>query len=559
MKTLKIHLAEITIAALFILWGYFLYAHSTGKTAEPEGVPYNNGWTCTIDGKRTEYRQLPDSIRLLGDTGEMILSRTLDDTILYNNAIGFYTSHQFITAFLDGEEIYRFHVPDGARSKTPGNCWNFIRLHKAYAGKPLEIHIRNAYPSQAMRVPDFILGMKSEITVGQIRQKLPALIISMILLMLGLTLLVSWFSIGKKLHFSEVIQWIGLFSIQYSIWSVLESGIPIIMFGREVLFSQLICISLKLMLLPMLCFLQVFLRMEENWAFNLLIRLSFLDFSIGFLGQLFGWFDYQQMMWITHILAILTLAAVLFYGIQLLYKKRSKLFADRQKAILNTVGILLIIGCVIADAWNYLVARSLDGAVFSRFGYLAFVLIQTLHFLKDSVRLIAAGQEAESLREEAERDGLTMMKNRRTFEATLRTVKPEQYAKYSFVLFDLNNLKKMNDTYGHGMGDCYIITASEVMQDCFGEFGEIYRIGGDEFCLISDHLSREAYEEREARMSDWIENLKGSQVKDFMQIASGFAAFNKSKDVNLQDTMERADGKMYQKKKEQKQARSKIS
>ena len=175
------------------------------------------------------------------------------------------------------------------------------------------------------------------------------------------------------------------------------------------------------------------------------------------------------------------------------------------------------------------------------------------------MRLIAAGQEAESLREEAERDGLTMMKNRRTFEATLRTVKPEQYAKYSFVLFDLNNLKKMNDTYGHGMGDCYIITASEVMQDCFGEFGEIYRIGGDEFCLISDHLSREAYEEREARMSDWIENLKGSQVKDFMQIASGFAAFNKSKDVNLQDTMERADGKMYQKKKEQKQARSKIS
>ncbi len=56
MKTLKIHLAEITIAALFILWGYFLYAHSTGKTAEPEGVPYNNGWTCTIDGNTASFR-----------------------------------------------------------------------------------------------------------------------------------------------------------------------------------------------------------------------------------------------------------------------------------------------------------------------------------------------------------------------------------------------------------------------------------------------------------------------------------------------------------------------
>lgn len=556
MKILKAHLVEIIIAALFILWSYCFYAGSTGKSMEPAGTPYNSGWACISEGGRTEYADLPETIRIPKGSDGIILSKTLDDTIGYNDAIGFYSSHQFIAAFLDGEEIYRFQVPEGAKSKTPGNCWNFIQLQKDYAGKQLEIHIQNAYPSKKMRMPDFILGMKSEITIGQIQEKLMALAISMVLLMIGLMLGISWFSIGKKMHFSEGIQWMGLFSVQFSIWSILESGIPTILFGKEILFGQLACINLKLMLLPTLCFIQVFLQMEENRVFNLLVRLTILDFAIGTAGQLFGWFDYAQTMWITHILSFLTAAVTLFYGTQLSIKKGRKLLADKQKAILNTAGILIVAGCTIADAWNGFFHAFPDGAVFSRFGCLAFILIQVFQFLKDSVKLIAAGQEAETLREEAEMDGLTMMKNRRTFEATLHQIKPEHYVKYSFVLFDLNNLKKMNDTYGHGMGDCYIITASEVMQDIFGEFGEIYRIGGDEFCLVSDCLTREAYEEHEKRMCDWIEHLQGSQVKDFMQIASGYAAFIKSKDVNLQDTIERADAKMYQKKKEQKQSRN---
>ena len=555
MKILRAHLLEIVMAVLFILLGYFLYAGSTGLEEEPEGTPYNDGWVCTSGEGRAAYASLPNSIPLPKGADGIVLSKTLDSTILYHNTIGFYSSHQIISAYVDGQEIYRFQAPEGTVSKTPGSCWNFIQLQDSHAGKTLEIHIKNAYRSRTVRIPHFILGIKSEIRMGQIRQKLLPLAVSMVFLMLGLMLIISWFSIGKKMHFSEGIQWMGLFSVQFAIWSALESGIPVLMFGHELLFEQAACISLKLMLMPLLCFIQSFFQMEENRHFNLLIRLSILDFAISFLCQPFGWLDYHQTMWITHALAALSAGTALCYGILLLIKRGSKLIADKQKAFLNAFGVLLAAGCILADVWYYLCHSSIDQAAFSRFGCLAFVLIHVFQFLQDSARLIAAGQEVETIREEAEMDGLTMMKNRRTFEANLQQIKPERYGKYSLVLFDLNNLKKMNDTYGHGMGDCYIITASEVMQDIFGEFGDIYRIGGDEFCLVSDRLTRETYEEREQQMSSWIENLQGSQVKDFMQIASGFAAFNKSKDVNLLDTMERADGKMYQKKKEQKKER----
>ncbi len=131
-------------------------------------------------------------------------------------------------------------------------------------------------------------------------------------------------------------------------------------------------------------------------------------------------------------------------------------------------------------------------------------------------------------------------------------IPPVQFPQYGVVMFDLNNLKMMNDRYGHAVGDCYIINGSEIIRDVFGDLGEIYRIGGDEFCLISDMITEEVFEEKRKRMGDWMQSLQGSYIKGAMQIASGFAKYNRSKDLNLQDTIRRADERMYRCKRKQK-------
>lgn len=149
-------------------------------------------------------------------------------------------------------------------------------------------------------------------------------------------------------------------------------------------------------------------------------------------------------------------------------------------------------------------------------------------------------------------DGLTCLKNRRSFEADLHNISKVKYPQYSVAMFDLNNLKLVNDHYGHGMGDCYIINGSEIIRDEFGDMGEIYRIGGDEFCLVSDVLTEEVFEKKKKDMCKWLESLQGTQLKDIMQIASGFAKYSRSKDLNLQDTIGRADERMYRCKRRQK-------
>ena len=172
--------------------------------------------------------------------------------------------------------------------------------------------------------------------------------------------------------------------------------------------------------------------------------------------------------------------------------------------------------------------------------------------MDESIKLIQAGRHAEEILEEAGLDGLTYLKNRRSFESDLYEIPQVKYPQFGVVMFDLNNLKLVNDRYGHGVGDCYIINGSEIIRDVFGDMGEIYRIGGDEFCLISDSITEEVYEKNRKMMSDWIGSLQGAYVKDAMQIASGFAKYNRSKDLNLQDTIRRADERMYRCKRKQK-------
>lgn len=556
MKVLKIHLMEMIVAILFVVLVCCFVRSNRGESEIAGDIPYEDNWSWVTAEEVREYQELPKEIDIPEGEEEIILRKRLDEQLEVGSSIGFYSSHQIIYAFIDGKQIFAREVPETAKSRSPGNCWNFIKLQKEYAGKVLEIHIKNCYKSGSVKIPEFVLGARSAIIMRQIRENAVSLLIGIIMLMIGLTLLISWFTIGKRMHFHEGIPWLGLFTIHFAIWSTMETQIPMLMFGREVLINQITFMSLKLMSLPIIYFVQVIYQMKDSRVLNLFAWLSLLDFAVSFLGQFMGWFDFRQTVWFTHLLGIFVAIAAVVLGCIMLVKKGNKLFRRKRKLWINIIGICIVGGCMIIDAMNYYYGFYKDVAAFSRIGCLIFILILALQFLEDSMKLIEAGKQVEAIREEAELDGLTMLKNRKTFELDLHEIHTTEYKKYGFVVFDLNNLKMMNDLYGHGMGDCYIIIGSEIIQDVFGGLGEIYRIGGDEFCLISDCITQQIYQEKEKQMCDWLGSLRGAQVKDFMQIASGFAMYSRGSDMNLHDTIGRADEQMYRRKREQKEKRA---
>lgn len=83
-------------------------------------------------------------------------------------------------------------------------------------------------------------------------------------------------------------------------------------------------------------------------------------------------------------------------------------------------------------------------------------------------------------------DAMTGCGNRRAYAKEMERIADEAEQQHmSFLAIDINGLKEINDTYGHDAGDKLIIGAAKCIENCFGEKGRVFRVGGDEFVVLT--------------------------------------------------------------------------
>ena len=88
-------------------------------------------------------------------------------------------------------------------------------------------------------------------------------------------------------------------------------------------------------------------------------------------------------------------------------------------------------------------------------------------------------------------DTLSGLRNRRGYEEVLEALGAGgDSAKIGVFFCDLNELKYMNDNYGHAAGDAYIVRFAKMLKTTFEDFGEICRISGDEFVVLCHDTDR---------------------------------------------------------------------
>jgi len=148
-------------------------------------------------------------------------------------------------------------------------------------------------------------------------------------------------------------------------------------------------------------------------------------------------------------------------------------------------------------------------------------------------------------------DFLTGYENRMAFEHRLRVCGDlaEQGRSVTLIIFDVNNLKTINDVQGHEAGDTYLKnTADLIFENLFG-FGTLYRIGGDEFASII--IDRNEKEIEKVMNALKMEKRMAFKTQEF-SCACGAATFTKGVDNSMRDVLGRADAAMYSEKKRQK-------
>jgi len=149
----------------------------------------------------------------------------------------------------------------------------------------------------------------------------------------------------------------------------------------------------------------------------------------------------------------------------------------------------------------------------------------------------------------AYRDPLTGVKSARAYQEAKavfdRRISELQLKELGVIVFDVNGLKQVNDNLGHEEGDKYIQAGSELICNQF-QHSPVYRIGGDEFVVI---LEGEDYRARLELLSAFDRQMEENQKAGIVTVSSGLDTFRPGRDIDFNSIFERADQRMYERKK----------
>jgi diguanylate cyclase (GGDEF)-like protein len=140
-------------------------------------------------------------------------------------------------------------------------------------------------------------------------------------------------------------------------------------------------------------------------------------------------------------------------------------------------------------------------------------------------------------------DTLTGLYNRATFDKTIKEiVKPKAI---SVIIFDINDFKSVNDTYGHEYGDRVIKTVAAVIRESFNKHYKCYRYGGDEFSVISNEVDSEKIEFQLKTMTNALAEIrdKGNMLPT---VSYGYSISLGGETMDFQKILKEADDQMYQ-------------
>ena len=152
-------------------------------------------------------------------------------------------------------------------------------------------------------------------------------------------------------------------------------------------------------------------------------------------------------------------------------------------------------------------------------------------------------------------DILTHVKNAKAYwekiEELNRLIDKDKDHKFGVVILDINRLKKINDAYGHDVGDIYIRNCSAIVCNIWVH-SPVYRFGGDEFAVI---LEGNDYNKSAELMQQFYNTIELAQeIEDVNSgracMAGGLAIYDNKIDFSVQDVIKRADEVMYTKKNE---------
>lgn len=203
--------------------------------------------------------------------------------------------------------------------------------------------------------------------------------------------------------------------------------------------------------------------------------------------------------------------------------------------------------CVLRRDDKYIVAVTIERSFYMTNSVVAMLVVGIYLILASCCmaymfsKIMKEKYEKEKLLYTSNTDELTGCLNRHAYETDINKLALKK--EWIYISLDLNSLKHVNDTYGHAAGDEMICAAVACMMSSFGEFGRVYRIGGDEFAVIITQKP----DELDAMKNEFDSSVAGWRGKlvDSMTISYGCVSSLEEDWEHVYDIAKEADRRMY--------------
>jgi diguanylate cyclase (GGDEF)-like protein/PAS domain S-box-containing protein len=174
-----------------------------------------------------------------------------------------------------------------------------------------------------------------------------------------------------------------------------------------------------------------------------------------------------------------------------------------------------------------------------------------IEVFNDNSRQRAVRERAKELATFAYLDPTSQVGNRRYLEHELKRQldqRSEDGTAFGIILMDLDEFKKINDTYGHAAGDAALVIVARTLSNCLRASDVIGRWGGDEFLAILPGITREVL----AKMSEKLRALVAQSTVGFdsteIRVTVSLGAAMASPGDSVESLLKRADQHLYSSK-----------
>lgn len=167
-----------------------------------------------------------------------------------------------------------------------------------------------------------------------------------------------------------------------------------------------------------------------------------------------------------------------------------------------------------------------------------------------ATRTSALERQIGALRQQASRDALTGLHNRRFLDAYLPRIVERcsgEKIDLSVLMIDVDFFKQLNDTLGHAAGDALLRDIGQIIRSGIRDHDVAFRMGGDEFVVVLPGCSPEAAEKLAERLGDLVD-ARSATLRHLPPpgLSIGVSALSRLGDASSESLLKDADRRLYE-------------